>query len=543
MTVSRREVLSWLVGAPLAAQACKRFRGRRVAGVVRGGSMAVGHRLRDLRAVPSAGRPRRVPVAIIGAGVSGLSAAWRLRRAGLGQLVVFELESQAGGTATYGTDGVAPYPWGAHYLPIPRAENRALVTLLEEMGAVTVGSDGAPRATELGLVRAPEERIFYEGQWHEGLFPSGLATAADHEQLRRFQREVDRWVAYRDRDGRRAFTIPLSHCSRDPEVTRLDRESAAQWMQRHELRSPVLRWFVEYACRDDYGTILDTTSAWAMLFYFAARVLEPGAESAPFLTWPEGNGRLVAHLARSAGNRLITGQLVSDVRPESEWVELTAYDTRTGAPTLCRAEQVILAVPRFVAGRLLASWRVRPPGFIRAFSYAPWLVATLHLRRRPQSPGFPLAWDNVLYDSQALGYVVATHQQLRDYGPTIWTYYQALTDPDPSRARRQLALLDHGTITEAILADLGRAHHGLEDAVERIDVWKWGHAMVRPTPGFMWGLARRVAGTSVGRVHFAHCDLSGLPLFEEAFDHGVRAAETVLEKLGRRVTPLAESGE
>ena len=539
MTVSRREVLSWLVGAPLAAQACRGATGRRFAGVVRGGSMAVGHRLRDFRPVRSAGRPRRVQVAIIGAGVSGLSAAWRLRRAGAGPMVVLELEGQAGGTATYGTDGVAPYPWGAHYLPIPHAENRALVTLLEEMGVVSVGPDGTPQATELARVRVPEERIFYEGAWHEGLFPSGLATASDHEQLRKFQRAVDRWVGFRDREGRRAFTIPLRSCSRDSEVTRLDRESAAQWMQRHGLNSKVLRWFVEYACRDDYGTTLETTSAWAMLFYFAARVSEPGEESAPFLTWPEGNGRLVAHLVRSAGKGLVTGRLVSDVRPGEDWVQLETHDTRMGTPTLYRADQVIVAVPRFVAGRLLPTWRARPPGFIGAFSYAPWLVATLHLRRRPQSPGFPLAWDNVLYDSRALGYVVATHQQLSDYGPSIWTYYQALTDADPIRARHRLALLDHRMITEAILTDLGRAHDGLEEAVERIDVWKWGHAMVRPTPGFMWGLARRVAGTSLGRVHFAHSDLSGLPLFEEAFDQGVRAAEAVLEKLGHRVTPLS----
>ena len=36
----------------------------------------------------------------------------------------------------------------------------------------------------------------------------------------------------------------------------------------------------------------------------------------------------------------------------------------------------------------------------------------------------------------------------------------------------------------------------------------------------------------LGRVHFAHTDLSGLALFEEAHDHGVRAAEEVLTALG-----------
>jgi len=33
-------------------------------------------------------------------------------------------------------------------------------------------------------------------------------------------------------------------------------------------------------------------------------------------------------------------------------------------------------------------------------------------------------------------------------------------------------------------------------------------------------------------VHFAGADLSGVALFEEAFDHGVRAAEEVLAAQG-----------
>jgi hypothetical protein len=40
-------------------------------------------------------------------------------------------------------------------------------------------------------------------------------------------------------------------------------------------------------------------------------------------------------------------------------------------------------------------------------------------------------------------------------------------------------------------------------------------------------------------VHFAHSDLSGIALFEEAQDRGVLAAERVLARLGKPVTPLA----
>jgi hypothetical protein len=39
-------------------------------------------------------------------------------------------------------------------------------------------------------------------------------------------------------------------------------------------------------------------------------------------------------------------------------------------------------------------------------------------------------------------------------------------------------------------------------------------------------------------VHFAHSDLSAIPLFEEAQARGVAAAEAALRGLGREVEPL-----
>jgi hypothetical protein len=66
----------------------------------------------------------------------------------------------------------------------------------------------------------------------------------------------------------------------------------------------------------------------------------------------------------------------------------------------------------------------------------------------------------------------------------------------------------------------------------RLDVMRWGHAMIRPRPGFVWGGARRAAQEPYRGVHFAHTDLSGIALFEEAFDHGLRAAEEILRERG-----------
>ena len=103
---------------------------------------------------------------------------------------------------------------------------------------------------------------------------------------------------------------------------------------------------------------------------------------------------------------------------------------------------------------------------------------------------------------------------------------------DP-QARRELAGAGHGDWAEVVLADLERAHRDVRALVDRIDVAFWGHGMIRPRTGSLFGGDRARRAAPVGKLHFAHTDLSGLALFEEAFDHGVRAAREVADALAR----------
>ena len=64
------------------------------------------------------------------------------------------------------------------------------------------------------------------------------------------------------------------------------------WMAQNRFTSPYLNWYINYACRDDYGALARDTSAWAGVHYFASRDPE---EKGP-LTWPEGNGWIVRQL-------------------------------------------------------------------------------------------------------------------------------------------------------------------------------------------------------------------------------------------------------
>jgi hypothetical protein len=56
---------------------------------------------------------------------------------------------------------------------------------------------------------------------------------------------------------------------------------------------------------------------------------------------------------------------------------------------------------------------------------------------------------------------------------------------------------------------------------------RWGHAMISPRPSFIWSGIREKAMQPWRNIHFAHTDLSGIALFEEAFYHGLRVAGEV----------------
>lgn len=535
-SLSRRELLAAFLSAPAVLAAGCGTPTLPPQGEFVGASHAAGHRLREsARPQPEASRWKRTEAIIVGAGVAGLSAAWKLRSLGIEDFVLLELESEAGGTSRSGSSSVAAFPWGAHYLPLPMRENEPLLKLLSEMG-VLEGMDeaGEPIAGEQFLCRDPEERLFVDGHWHEGLFPKDVVSADDEAQLARFRKEVDRWVTFRDARGRRAFALPSALSSDDAEVTALDRLTMSDWLDQHGFTSTRLRWLVDYACRDDYGLTASQASAWAGLFYFASRVRKAGDEARPLLTWPEGNGRLVRHLTESAGTRVLKDHVVTEIRENEadgvvEVVAIRTAGSAVGEAVGFRASHVLFAAPQFVAAHAIPGYRAARPG-IADFEYGSWMVANLHLKGRPQFRGFPLCWDNVLADSPSLGYVVATHQRGIDVGPTVFTYYYPLCDDDPKAARTRLLELEWRHWADVCLADLEPAHPDIRRQVERIDVMRWGHAMVRPKPGFVWGPSRRQAAEPFGRIHFAHSDLSGVALFEEAFHHGCRAAEEIAKR-------------
>jgi phytoene dehydrogenase-like protein len=533
--LNRRELITALLGWQVAASSGCSRRSLPDQGELLRTNFGIGHRIRDgHRPTVADDDFQDVGVVIVGGGVAGLSAAWRMLEAGFQDFVLLELETQAGGTARGGSSGGFSYPWGAHYVPVPMSGNRTLIKLLDELNVVDrILDDGSPVIGEQFLCRDPHERLYCDGRWHEGLYPFAGASPEDLRQLDEFRAEVDRWVELRDDAGRRMFAIPMAGGSDAAEVRALDQQTMAAWMDERRWSSPRLRWLVDYACRDDYGLSIDRVSAWAGLFYFAARVPAAGQESQSVITWPEGNGRIVRHLAERAASQVRCGHAVCEVaKLEAETgrdrLSVTALDTERQQAVGFRAQQVIFAAPQFLANHLIRGIPEIAERDRSAFQYGSWLVANVHLRDRPAENGFPMCWDNVIYGTRSLGYVTATHQMGIDHGPTVLTWYYPFADAEAKITRQQMLQLTWADWCDLVLTDLRVAHPDIDALVTRIDIMCWGHAMIQPRPGFIWSRERIDAARPVGAIHFAGTDLSGVPLLEEALYHGVRAAEEVL---------------
>ncbi len=478
---------------------------RRIAGGFVNESHELGHRLRGRAAFTGPGEERRVPVVIVGGGIAGLSAAWRLDKRGFRDFTLLEMEAQAGGNARHGANEVSAYPWAAHYVPVPGKQAALVRELFEELGLYEEG-----RPAERHLVHSPQERLFLHGRWQEGLEPGIGLTARDREQYQRFAGLIE--AARRTGE----FTIPIEAAGRESE---LDRLPMTAWLDRERLDSPYLRWYIDYSCRDDYGAGAAETSAWAGLHYFAAR---PEEDEGQF-TWPEGNGWIVRRMLGRLGRYVQTGAPVFRVERRGR-----RFLVRTPRATLA-ADAVIWAAPAFLA-HYLVEGEPRADGF----EYSPWLTANLTLDRWPNERGLPPAWDNVIYGSPSLGYVVATHQNVGVHQErTVWTYYWALAGGSPAAIRRRL--LDSSPVEwqERILADLQRAHPDIRDCVSRIDLMRLGHAMIRPSVGFRTHPVRRRFAALRGPLVYAGSDLSGISIFEEAHYRGVQAADRIMDYLGR----------
>lgn len=532
MRLSRRTLLGAAVSLPLASS-CQRAAEARYDGGWVGAQHERGHRLRELQnnGLPTPAVQHRVGVLIVGAGVAGLACARALARKGVTDVHLLDLEDTAGGNSRGHQIAGMACPLGAHYLPVPGEQAHEVIELLEELGVSRV-EHGQRIYDERHLCHSPQERLFIDGQWQEGLLPVAGQSDETLAQYRRFSTLVAQ-------AGKTlGFSMPTARAPWMAGHDALDGVTFSTWLNAQGLTAAPLRTYLDYCCRDDYGATSAQVSAWAGLHYFASRhgFHAPGTgevdERDGVLTWPQGNAWLTERLAAPLRERLRGGRVVLRVEENKHDVAVDVWDARAQRSERWTASQVVMATPLFISARLLASSPAALQQAAEQLRYAPWLVANLHVDPvLADLGGAPPSWDNVIHASPALGYVDAMHQSTRPHpGPTVLTSYWALggDSAEQLKAQRARLLNDPWSVwASAVLKDLARAHPDLPAKVKRIDLMRYGHAMSIPVPGVRGSAALKALSETKGRVRFAHSDLAGYSVFEEAYFHGRRVGQAL----------------
>lgn len=502
-------------------------------GTLNGPNAVAGHILRDKIKVPNPTNSRNVKILIVGSGISGLSAARWLEKNGETDFEILELEKHTGGNSHYGKNAISAYPVGAHYTTIANTDDQLLLDFFKEIEVITHYQGELPYYNDYYLTFDPEERLLINGEWQEGLIPDFGVPQKDKDQIKQFLKEVETLKHTKGKDGKYAFNIPIANSSTDKIFTQLDQISFKSYLDEKRYNSPYLLWYLNYACKDDYGQKVDKISAWAGLHYFASRRGKAAnAEDNAVLTWSKGNGWLAEKIAENLKTNITTSTVCYSINKTLDGMLQTwVYNTRTKQSSYIIAEKIILATPQYVNNKLLSL--IQRPNFdYKKLSYSPWLIANITVDQLPNSKGMDLCWDNVAYNTPSVGYVNATHQNIDITNKEkVLTYYLPLCDFEPAIARLAAYSRTYEQWLDIILPELKYIHPEIDKAIKQIDLWVWGHGMISPNPELIFGKNLKEAQKSIdNKIYFAHTDLSGISIFEEAFHQGIRAAKQVLGK-------------
>ena len=271
-----------------------------------------------------------VDVAIVGAGMAGLSAALELEKAGR-SFVVLEARDRAGG----------------------RLESRRL-------------GDGVWIDVGGQWVGPTQDRLYALARAHGAeTFPTWTAGENVIElggRLRKYTGTIPKLRPHAMADvgqalariDRMAKKVPPETPWTAPKARQWDSQTVWSWM-RHNMATPSGREMMEIAVKAVWAAMPADVSLLHFLFYIASAGnmdllldTEGGAQQDRFV---EGAGSLATRVADSLGDRVLYSSPVRRIEWSERAVGLTGDDVRV------RADRAIVAVPPTLAGRL----RYDPP--------------------------------------------------------------------------------------------------------------------------------------------------------------------------------------
>jgi hypothetical protein len=469
----------------------------------------------------------RVPIAIVGGGLAGLTAAYMTRDL---RPVVFDLRPRFGGNALGEAWEETRYSLGSAYVIVPDPGS-ALERLYLALGV-----------QQRARVSLPPDPVEVGGVIEGGFWTGAGLSPAEQRVFQRYAEVVAHMAEHEYPE------IPLTGDPVvDAGVRRLDTSTfRADLERRMGVRlTPRLAAAVQAYFYTSFGAGMDEISA-ASGWNFVA------AEEYGRLVFPGGNAGLatalweaLARAEMGPGNpsrMLRPGCAVIDVRRTGEWYRVT-WREPDGAFRALEAQQVICAGSKPVLEHMLRDVDTLDPRKFAAMQRIETLAyvvanvlldAPVHrdfydLFMVRDELAFPMTPEAFEQASRPTDVVNGNFALAGDLPRSVMTFYWPLAY---GRAREDLLAGDPWrTFAEGSVETL---RHGLgllgvpDSAVRQVRLTRFGHALPRAAPGFIadsW--AEALVRPFDGAVHFANQDNWALPAVENALLDAMTAAERV----------------
>jgi len=456
------------------------------------------HQVRDGKVFSRPAPTAKHDVVIIGGGVSGLAAAYRLQHR---DVLLLEKESHWGGNAYAMEYDGSTYGTGSAFL--------------------WKDSGGLPFAKEIGLdplpVNCPDGSIirgeFIPDTWGDGLnkLPYPPITRDNFKKFKKEMMGIDV-----EKRGLELFNVPFSDFMK--------------------LYSPEIKqWWDAYG-PSNWGATSDETAAGIAISELQDMVEQSRADNR--YTWPGGLGaitnKLVEILQPKYGDRMQTGATTVAVVPGKDEVQVTYMaggDLKTVA-----AKAVIMATPKFITRRLVEGIPDKQNEAMHQMRYIPYCVVNLIFDK----PVFNLGYDTWCPGNTFTDVVVADWVIRKKSG--YKQKYNILSCYTPMKEEERVNLLSESgarKIAANVLKDFQKLMPALDVDPLEVHIYRRGHPMYMTTPGTFTGIQPLVR-QPMDRVFFANTDSEGP---ESTTNEAIVAASRTARQVEARLAGKAMAKE
>ena len=484
--------------------------------------MENGHRIRDNKSFPSE-LSGEYDLTIIGSGISALVLCWKLLSSGYkGKICMISGDEPFGNSSNINING-NQYPTGAHYLPLQNEESNHTRELLHFFNIIKENPYSEyPTYNDDYLVYSPMERFLHNQSWHDGLY-------LKNKEIENFLELISQYKNKRGSDNKKLFSIPSQLSSKDSQY--LEQISFKDFLIQHNYSDPELINHLNYCCKDDYGQTIEHISAWAGIHYFAGRTgKSKNINHETILTWKNGNSFLAQTIFNYIKDKItfIPGVCTQIKTDKHHYINYYSNQKQLAV----KSNKIAFCAPLMMANYLFHK-EIIPKSLIPEHSV--WLVSNFLFHTLPKEifSGTSLAYDNIVHNSQNLGFIYSYNQSLdiaRDN--KVLTSYLCIPSSSPKSVRKELLKKSKTELFDLVSQDILSAYgKQIYPLIKSVDITIRGHAMPFPGVNFIsnkQSVLNILSPLEKEAIYFAHSDLSRISIFEEAAWWGYQAAKKIM---------------